>query len=112
MYYYGNEPGKPCLNTAVSRSLLLGLRGFPQGTQFSPLIKSQYFHLHVIAFTILILPQRDRYFIVMGLSLHQVGRMGSFMMGVDQDKKEEGKLAKTTRDRFNINYFYSIIFCF
>ncbi|PFX11131.1 COP9 signalosome complex subunit 5, partial [Stylophora pistillata] len=28
----------------------------------------------------------------------QVGRMGSFMMGMDQDKKEEGKLAKTTRD--------------
>ncbi|XP_067033298.1 COP9 signalosome complex subunit 5-like [Acropora muricata] len=28
----------------------------------------------------------------------QVGRMGSFMMGVDQDKKEEGKLTKTTRD--------------
>ena len=25
--------------------------------------------------------------------------MGSFMMGVDQDKKEEGKLTKTTRDR-------------
>ena len=31
--------------------------------------------------------------------LQQVGRMGSFMMGVDQDKKEEGKLTKTTRDR-------------
>ncbi|CAH3109776.1 COP9 signalosome complex subunit 5 [Pocillopora verrucosa] len=28
----------------------------------------------------------------------QVGRMGSFMIGMDQDKKEEGKLAKTTRD--------------
>ena len=26
--------------------------------------------------------------------------MGSFMMGMDQDKKEEGKLAKTTRDRY------------
>lgn len=30
----------------------------------------------------------------------QVGRMGSFMIGMDQDKKEEGKLAKTTRDRY------------
>ncbi|KAL9980000.1 hypothetical protein ACROYT_G008530 [Oculina patagonica] len=28
----------------------------------------------------------------------QVGRMGSYMMGIDQDKKEEGKLTKTTRD--------------
>lgn len=28
----------------------------------------------------------------------QVGRMGSFVMGIDQDKKEEGKLTKTTRD--------------
>jgi len=27
--------------------------------------------------------------------------MGSFMIGMDQDKKEEGKLAKTTRDRYN-----------
>ena len=26
--------------------------------------------------------------------------MGSFMIGMDQDKKEEGKLAKTTRDRY------------
>ncbi|CAH3149634.1 unnamed protein product [Porites lobata] len=39
----------------------------------------------------------------------QVGRMGSFMMGMDQDKKEEGKLAKTTRDRSVIqfhSYYY------
>ena len=25
------------------------------------------------------------------------------MMGVDQDKKEEGKLTKTTRDRYSVN---------
>ena len=29
--------------------------------------------------------------------------MGSFMMGMDQDKKEESKLTKTTRDRYGIN---------
>jgi len=28
----------------------------------------------------------------------QVGRMGSFVTGIDPDKKEEGKLSKTTRD--------------
>ena len=28
--------------------------------------------------------------------------MGSYMMGIDQDKKEEGKLMKTTRDRYEV----------
>ena len=28
--------------------------------------------------------------------------MGSFMIGMDQDKKEEGKLVKTTRDRWGL----------
>ena len=36
--------------------------------------------------------------------------MGSFIMGVDQDKKDEGKLAKTTRDRSVSLYFIASIY--